>query len=319
MPKVSVIVPVYNVESYVERCLQSLVNQTLEDIEIIVVNDGSTDGSEEIVKKYQQYYPNLIKYYKKENGGLSDARNFGMKFASGDYMAFLDSDDYVELDMYEKMYNKAIEENSDMVECDFIWEYPNKAIKDVGSIYSTKKEMIVNARVVAWNKLIKRNLIENSKVIYPKGLRYEDIEFFYKMVPYYNKVSFVKEPLVHYIQRSTSISNVQNERTKEIFDVLDNVIKYYKENSLFEEYKAELEYTYIRILLCSSLFRIVKIANKDVRENLIDMTWKKINEQFPRWKHNKIIRNQRNKKNLYLKTVNKVTYKFYSEIFRLIK
>ena len=125
MPKVSVIVPVYNVEEYLERCLDSLVNQTLKDIEIIIVNDGSTDGSKEIIQKYLNKYKNIV-YLEKENGGLSSARNYGIPYAKGEYIGFVDSDDYVELTMYEKMYNKAIEEKSDMVECDFIWEYPNK-------------------------------------------------------------------------------------------------------------------------------------------------------------------------------------------------
>ena len=126
MPKVSVIVPIYNVEDYIEQCLETLVNQTLEEIEIILVNDGSKDNSEKIAKQYKEKYPNKITYLEKENGGLSDARNFGIPYAKGEYIAFLDSDDYVELIMYEEMYKIAKKEDSDIVECDFYWEYPNK-------------------------------------------------------------------------------------------------------------------------------------------------------------------------------------------------
>ena len=319
MPKVSIIVPVYNVEKYVDKCIQTLINQTLEDIEIIIVNDGSTDNSRNIIKEYEHTFPDKIKCYDKENGGLSDARNYGMKFASGEYIAFLDSDDYVELNMYEKMYNKAIEDESDIVECDFIWEYPNKKVIDSGILYNSKKEMITYARVVAWNKLIRKSIIDKAKIEYPKGLRYEDVEFFYKMVPYYNKVSFVKEPLVHYIQRDSSISNVQNERTREIFSVLDNVIDYYKDNNLYDEYKEELEYTYTRILLCSSLFRIVKIVDKTIRKELLNKTWDKLNNMFPKWKENTILIKYKSKKNIYMRTVNRVTYKIYCFIFRIIK
>ena len=319
MPKVSIIVPVYNVEKYLVRCLDSLVNQTLDDIEIIVVNDGSTDNSGELLKIYEDKYPDKIKVFKKENGGLSDARNYGIPHATGEYIAFLDSDDYVELDTYEKMYKMAVEENSDMVECDFIWEYPGKSKIDTGIIYNGKKEMIVNARVVAWNKLIKRSIIKQAKVEYPKGLRYEDVEFFYKMVPYYNKVSFLKYPCIHYIQRDNSISNNQNEKTGEIFTVLDDVIKYYKEKELYEEYKSELEYTYTRLLLCSSLFRMVKVGDKETRKRLIKQTWDNLNNNFPDWKKNYYLKHNKSKKNLYLKTVNKFTYKVYCEIFRAIK
>ena len=118
MPKVSVIVPFYNVEGYIEKCLDTLVNQTLEDIEIIVVNDGSKDNSILIVKRFLEKYPEKIVYLEKENGGLSDSRNYALPHAKGEYVAFLDSDDYVEKDMYEKMYEIAKKENSDMVECD---------------------------------------------------------------------------------------------------------------------------------------------------------------------------------------------------------
>ena len=119
MIKVSIIVPFYNVENYIEKCLQSLVNQTLEDIEILLVNDGSKDRSEEIAKQFIEKYPNKIIYLEKENGGLSDARNYAIPHAKGEYIAFLDSDDYVETNMYEEMYNKAKKEDLDYVECDF--------------------------------------------------------------------------------------------------------------------------------------------------------------------------------------------------------
>ena len=308
MPKVSVIVPVYNVEEYLERCLDSLVNQTLKDIEIIIVNDGSTDGSKEKIQEYINKYKNIV-YLEKENGGLSSARNYGIPYAKGEYIGFVDSDDYVELTMYEKMYNKAIEEKSDMVECDFIWEYPNKKREDIGKIYSGKKEAIVEARVVAWNKIIKKDIIEKTKITFPEGLRYEDIEFFYKIVPYLDKISFVKETLVHYVQRESSIANTQNERTGEIFKIWENVLNYYIENNIFNEYRSELEYSYTRILLCSSLKRIKNVKDKKVRKALIKLTWQNLNKKFPHWKQNKYLNSTKSFKNLYLKSINKLTYK----------
>jgi len=142
MPKVSVIIPVYNVENYIEKCLNSVLNQTLKEIEIIIVNDGSKDSSKQKIEKYLEKHENKIIYLEKENGGLSDARNYGIGYAKGEYIAFLDSDDYIEPTMYEEMYKKAKEENSDMVECDFLWEYPRKVKEDVGIIYNNKKEML---------------------------------------------------------------------------------------------------------------------------------------------------------------------------------
>ena len=319
MPKVSVIVPFYNVENYKEKCLETLVNRTLKDIEIILVNDGSKDRSIDIVNKFLKQYPEKIVYLEKENGGLSDARNFGIPHAKGEYITFLDSDDYVEKDMYENMYELAKKEDSDMVECDFYWEYPDKLKTDEGTIYHGKKEMIEKVRVVAWNKLIKKEILEKSDVKFPKGLRYEDVEFTYKLVPYIEKVSFLKKPCVHYVQREGSISNKQNERNKEIFDVLDNVINYYKEKNIYDTYKDELEYVYVRYAFCSSLLRIVKIKDEDIQQRLLDLTWDNVNTKFPNWKNNPILKNNKSLKNLYLRTINKFTFNMYTTLLSIFQ
>ena len=318
MPKVSVIVPIYNVEKYLEKCINSLLSQTLEDIQIILVNDGSKDNSGTIAKKYAERNKDKVIYVEKENGGLSDARNYGLKYATGDFVAFLDSDDYIEKNAYEEMYNKAIEENADYVECDFIWEYPNKAKIDKQYKYQNKKEMLSFVRVVAWNKLIKRSLIIEHNLEFPKGLRYEDVEFTYKLIPYINKFAYVDKPFIHYVQREGSIANVQNERTAEIFTVLDEVIEFYKKNNIYEEYKEELEYNYARYLLCSSLKRMCKIKNKKTRKELLQKTWKKLNCNFPNWKKNRILSTVNIDKNKYMKTINKFTYKIYTKVFEII-
>ena len=313
MPKVSIIVPVYNVENYLKKCLDSLINQTLKDIEIIIVNDGSTDNSKSIIEEYAKN-DNRIVVCEKKNGGLSDARNFGLNYVNSEYVAFLDSDDYVELSIYEKMYNKAIEEKADYVECDFYWSYPNKNKIDKGIRYTNKKEMIRDARVVAWNKLIKKSII---KELFPVGLYYEDIEFFYKLVPNINKFAFVEEPLIYYVQRENSISNKQDYRTGQILNVLNNVVDYYKKYNLFDKYKDEIEYTYARILLCSSLKRISKVNDQVARNRLLYDTWSSLNTKFPGWKKNKILKTK-GKKNLYMKTINKYTYKMYAKLLKYI-
>ena len=310
MTKVSVIVPFYNVENYIRKCLTSLINQTLQEIEILIVNDGSKDGSKEIVNEFIQKHPDKMKYFEKENGGLSDARNYAIPYATGEYIAFLDSDDYIEPTMYEKMYKKAVEEKADMVECDFVWEYPEKSIISSTDTYEGKKQMLLNARVVAWNKLIKRQLLQETKVIFPKGYRYEDVEFFYQLLPFIEKVAFVKEPFIHYVQREDSISNTQNERTIELLDVLDHVITYYKERDLYEEYQEELEYIYARYIFCSSLFRMVMISDKKVKKDILKRAWNRLQIQFPNWKKNRYLKNK-NLKNTYMRHINKITYPIF--------
>ena len=248
---ISVIVPVYNVEKYIEKCLKSLVEQTLKNIEIIIVNDGSTDNSKKIISKFAEKYSN-IKYYEKTNGGLSSARNYGIKYANGEYVAFLDSDDYVEKNLYELMYKKALQENSDMVECDFIWEYYGKngeivkTKKDKRKKFKTLNQYVKNARVVAWNKLIKKQIIDDFNIRFPEGLIYEDIEFFYKLFPHLNKISYVNIYGIHYVQRNGSILNSNPEKIGDIFKILDNVIKYYRDLDIYEN---EMKYRYRRILL----------------------------------------------------------------------
>ena len=318
MPKVSVIVPIYNVEKYLEKCINSLLSQTLEDIQIILVNDGSKDNSGNIAKEFEKNNKDRVIYVEKENGGLSDARNYGLKYAIGDFVAFLDSDDYIEKNAYEEMYNKAIEEDADYVECDFIWEFPNKIRVDKQYPYKNKKEMLSFVRVVAWNKLIRRQLITDNSLGFPKGLRYEDVEFTYKLIPFINKFAYVDKPFIHYVQREGSIANVQNERTAEIFTILDNVIGFYKKNNIYEEYRDELEYNYARYLLCSSLKRMCKIKDKTIREKLLTENWERLNSNFPNWKENVILKTVNTGKNKYMRTINKTTYKIFTSIFVLI-
>ena len=121
--KVSVIVPVYNVEKYLAQCLDSLVNQTLDALQVIVVNDGSPDNSQEIIDRYVALFPNKVFGYIKKNGGLGDARNYGVQFADGEYIAFVDSDDWVDEKMFEQMYNFAIKGKHQIVISDMYCIY----------------------------------------------------------------------------------------------------------------------------------------------------------------------------------------------------
>ena len=207
-------------------------------------------------------------------------------------------------------------DNADVVECDYFWEYPEETIRSSGKTYKNRHDMLVNSRVVAWNKLIKRDVLINSKIKFPVGLRYEDVEFFYKLIPYINSISIVKKPFVHYVQRESSISNVQNEKTADIIKILNNVIDYYKEKNLFEEYKVDLEYIYSRYILCSSLLRMVMIEDKIKREKVINYAWDSLNKKFPNWKKNPYLK-EKNQKNYYMLSITPQTLKIYSKLGRI--
>lgn len=314
MIRVSIIVPVYNVYNYLDRCLKSIKEQTLKDIEVIIVNDGTPDTSQEIIDKYTAI-DSRFKGYIKENGGLSDARNYGMTKARGEYIAFVDSDDYIEKDMYELMYNKAKENDCDIVECDFTWDYPNKVIEDKTSV---KENLLIDVRVVAWNKIYKRKFIEKTGIKFTKGVRYEDVDWCYKLLANVSTFSSVHKCLYHYIQRNNSIANTQNERVRDIFTVLNNTIFYYKEKGIYDKFKDELEYIYMRYIFGSSFKRVVKIKDKTLRKQILDESYNNLLSNFPNYKDNKYLKAKKGFKNTYFKLMNKFTYKLSSKIFRVL-
>lgn len=311
--KVSVIIPVYNVELYLERCLESVLKQTLDDIEIIVVNDGSTDNSKNILMKYIEKYPEKIFYLEKENGGLSDARNFGIPYAKGEYITFLDSDDYIECNAYEEMYLASHNGEKNIIECDFIWEFSNKRKIDKAPIYKDIKDFLKGSRVVAWNKLYKKEWLLSKKVLFHKGVIFEDVEFFFSLMPQLNSISeveVVRKPFIHYVQRDNSILDKAGLRTVEICDVYLNAFKYLKDINKFNDYKEELEYKFIRNVLWGfPLKRVRKIKNKDIKKKVIDELWKRLMDNIPNWKKNKNIK-LNSIPNIYLTCLTEKIYKF---------
>ncbi len=312
MKKISVIVPVYNVEQYLRRCLDSLVNQTLNDIEIIVVNDGSPDDSQAIIDEYACKYEN-IRAFKKVNGGLSDARNFGLEYVTGEYVAFVDSDDYVQKDMYEKMYSKAKENDFDIVVCDLNYVYPGKLMEVNSHIKNDTtdiKKSMINIYPAAWNKLYKRNLFDHD-VRFKKGVWFEDVEFLYRLLPYVKSIGVVKEPFYQYVQREGSITSTVN---KKIYDYISNwngIIDYYKEHDLFDEYKEELEYCYVRYIYATFVKQASRYDYSDYLD-AVDIAIENVNKQFPDYRKNKLFKG--NIKGIYLLLFNKTLAKMYYKL-----
>lgn len=317
MVKVSVIVPVYNVEPYLDKCLNGLVNQTLKDIEIIVVNDGATDNSQSIIDEYVKKHDNVIGLMKK-NGGLSDARNYGIPYAKGEYIGFIDSDDFVEYDMFEILYNKAKEDDADIVECNLRHTFSDSEDIEIGKEIYDKKEMIMFGRSVVWNKIYKREWLVNTKVLFPKGLIYEDVNFFVKLVPFVNKYSYVEPASIHYVQRETSINNKSSLKTLQILDILDDILDFYKENKFYDEYRDALEFLFTRILLCSSFARMARIPDKKDRKMALDKNYKMLVTTFPQYKRNETLKSTKTHQAWFMRTVNGLTYKIYSAVFPLL-
>ncbi len=282
MIKVSVIVPVYNAEKYLHKCFDSLVNQTLSEIEILAVNDGSTDGSLAILEEYREKYPEKIKVFTKENGGQASARNLALKHATGEYIGYVDADDYADVTMFEKLYRKAVESDADLTVCDH-WRVENGKNHYVSfPKYREPREMFKAVLVSPWNKLFRRQVLTDSGVIFPEGYIYEDTAWFAELIPFVNSMARVSEPLLfHVVQKNSTMTTAQGRRTAQIFPVMNGVLDFYRERGLYEEYKPDLERFYTRILLFSSMRRIAKIKDKPLRREMEKRTLDELEAHFP--------------------------------------
>lgn len=316
MVKVSVIIAVYNVETYLEKCLDSLINQSLEEIEIIAVNDGSTDGSQEILNRYMKKSTKL-KCYMKENGGAADARNHGLRYAVGEFVGYVDSDDFVDLNMYEVLYKKAKEKNSDIVECNLRHTYATGEDIEIMDRYFDSQELLMFGRYVVWNKIYNRKWLLEAEAEFPVHLIYEDVEFIARLVPYIKTYDYVDIAPIHYVQRRSSINNSTSNKTLHILQILKNIIAFYKEKGFYEEYEEALEYFYMRIILCSSLSRMCRMDNKIQRKMALKENWELLVDTFPNWKKNKVLKNKKSHQALFMKTINAASYPAYSVLFTL--
>ena len=316
--KVSIIVPIYNVEDYLEKCLDSLTGQTLKGIEILAINDGSTDGSLKILERYENKFSNIV-VLNKENGGLSDARNYAFPYVHGEYVGFIDSDDYVDPQMYEVMYDRAIATSAEIVECNLHHTFDDYEDTEIGRHIHDKKELIMNGRSVVWNKIYKTSWLLETGVRFPNGLIYEDVNFYCKIVPFLQKIEYVDEPFVHYVQRGSSINNHQTLKTMQIFDILDDIYAFYEEKGFMDEYRDALEFLYTRILLCSSLSRISRIADSAGRKKALKANWDKLVTTFPNWKNGRYLKKYKGKNAGFMKAMNPITYNLAGFLLPIIR
>ena len=246
--KVSVIIPVYNVEKYLRKCLDSVINQTLEDIEIICVDDGSTDNSFDILNDYKKL-DNRIQVIRQENQGHSGATNTGLKYVTGDYIFFVDSDDWIELTALEKLYNNAIENDSDLVLYDAIEYFSENQtnerifylLRDLTNevfTYKDEKLLVLNSYYVQWAKLYKTSFFKKHNLKLQNFLLYEDITLTVPATLLAERITYLPEILYHYNRlNESSLQNtkVESNRSKIIFDVIDYVENYLNENNFFKE------------------------------------------------------------------------------------
>lgn len=294
MIKVSVIVPVYNAEKYLDKCLTSLVKQTLKDVEIIIVNDGSPDNSQEIIDKYVKKYPKKVKSYIKENGGLGSARNFGLEHSMGEYISFVDSDDWLDFEALDKMYTLAKKNDSDIVICDMIDHILLDDNKEKQIYHNcTKYDSVYNVTPSACNKMFKREIIGNLKFV--KNLWYEDLNFTTKLLFNTDNISGISEGFYHCNCGHISIMNNNNSlKNLDMLTVLDDIIDYAKKNKTYD--KNVMSYLVFNHVLITTINRVAGHKNKDkkiVIKELLNYCKKNISDYKAQPFYNTISRNRR--------------------------
>lgn len=247
MVKVSIIVPVYNVEKYIRQCLESLINQTLQDIEIIIVNDGTKDKSIEVINDIIETNKKIV-LLNKQNGGISSARNYGLRHATGEYISFVDSDDYVDNDYIEKLYEKAKEFDLDIVvgshtrleyDCRLVKKVRNKKLysnkASTGEEFLCKQLGLLDYGIEIWDDLYRRQLLLDENLYFHEGIIHEDDEFTLKVLLKAKRVRLFEQYGYIYRQRQNSLIN--SELSYINFFSLNEILKelineYYKSTSL---------------------------------------------------------------------------------------
>ena len=279
--KLSVIVPVYNVEAYLDKCLDSLVNQTLEDMEIIVVNDGSPDNSQVIIDRFVKNYPEKVIGLKKENGGQASARNLALQYAKGQYVGFVDGDDWVDTEMFETMYNKALSEHTDIVICNTMDHYDDRVVyhwqSDVGKLRKCGS---------VCNKIFRRDMI--GSVCFPEGLWYEDLCFGVKLLMQTDKISYCEQHFYHALNRQGSTMNNNNSRKNlDMLTVMTDIAEYMCQHNLDKKYSYDFEYMMIEHILLTSINRVAEQKNSE-KGNIIKQMRRYVLTYYPHFQKDQV-------------------------------
>ncbi len=289
MPEISVVVPVYNVADYLDKCISSILAQTWKDFEVILVDDGSTDRSGEILDSWKERDARIHVIHKK-NGGLSDARNEGMKRAEGTYVSFIDSDDFIEPIMLETCMKKLHETNADMVIFDFYQYYQASGRKEIiksgpddADVCSLKEDprLLTSIANAAWNKIYRLSLFRDHDITYPWGCLYEDLGTTYRLIARASRVAFVHEPLYDYLKdRPGNITGEFNMRAYHVLDMVKITLDDFKRLGIYETYYEELKFLGgVNILECLKKTR--ECTDRKLVNEYIDVCFMDIRNNWP--------------------------------------
>lgn len=296
--KVSVVVPVYNTAEYLPECLDSLVEQSigLDSIQIVVVDDGSTDGSAEVIESYSNRYPDNFVCLKQANSGQGVARNLGLLHCDGEYVGFMDSDDFADAEMYRSLYETARSANADICVCG-ITRFCDRGGRRVylprvqlPSSPATQESLFVVPQTEPPIRVVRRAILVDNDVRFSETRGNEDNGFHFKSAPFCMKVASVSAPMVKQRLRSGSTSvSISPFFCEEFFSVVDETLEFYKEHGLLEDYGELLEATLVRMLLCSRLGSVGLVEDVSARAILMDKTMAYIDGYFPNREDNQYL------------------------------
>lgn len=291
MPLLSIVIPVYNVEKYLRTCLDSVICEGVEDYEIVCVNDGSTDSSAQILKEYEERFPELIRIVTTENGGLGAASNNGVKNARGTYVVFLDSDDYYRENAVQEILEQC-RDAADICIFDFMsindkgeeLERMKGCHREEGVFTLEEYPQLLFEYPSRANKIFRRSLFSEYNNWYLSRVYYEDYRTNPKFYPFCKKIRYVSRAWYCYRQQPDSITHDKNLiRNLEIIDAAEDLLSWYQANGLYEKYRNELEYSVFYNALITSTDRVNLIdAKSDIQEQLL----KYYTEKFPDYKNN---------------------------------
>ncbi|HOZ54115.1 MAG TPA: glycosyltransferase family 2 protein [Bacilli bacterium] len=309
--KFSIIVPAYNIQDYIEKCINSILAQDYNNFEVIIVNDGSTDNCEKICNKYVKK-DDRVKYIYKENGGLSSARNKGMEIAKGDYIWFVDGDDYIKettLSILADSIKKNVN-NSDIIWFKNYIDRDNKITKN--NIFRREedicKQYILN-QTSAWNKVFKRELLVKNNFEFPLGIIYEDLAVLPSLCIYTDKILFLDEYLYYYVVRTNSIMHIKKFKPNrdDKFIAIDKILNIFKKQRSFKKYEDELEFLCIKHLLVTYSTEILKY-NSNIYKPRIIKAVNYIKNTFPNYGKNKYFIKEPFITRFFCKCLNKKKY-----------
>lgn len=312
MAKVSLIVPIYNSQNYLEKCIKSLLNQTLKDIQIILINDGSTDGSEKIIKSFDD---ERIVYISKNNEGIGKTRNLGIDKATGEFLAFVDSDDYLNEHFCEYMYQKAVNDDCDLVVCDFFEDRNTlvgikfKDFKDTN--LRETPELINNINLGPCNKLYKKSLFDDKSNRFEENLKYEDAPFVVKMLLSANRIGKVNDYLTYYVIHSNSETTIRDKRMYDILEITDIIVNDLKK----VDYPNDSLVSLAVMILTDYTIQQRYISDVKYRHYFINKAFKYLNNLDRKWRRCSYLKRFPSLKR-YVKT-SKLLTKIYCDLYNL--